>query len=205
MVRGLKFGHQIMKIFILTILLFTITPCVFACDGSKIQEGNSFPEILIETSFGNILIELDRNRAPITVNNFLYYVTSGKYNKTVFHRVEKNFVIQGGGYNEKLDPIVECNTIYNESGNGLKNTTGTIAMARYEDPHSATSQFYFNLTDTPSLDPNSKNWGYTVFGDVIEGMEVLESISTKMVGYSKKLGAKNVPLEPIIIKNITIN
>lgn len=187
------------------ILLVFMSSGLLACDGSKIFAGKMFPEILIETSMGNILIELDRNRAPITVNNFLYYISSGRYLKTVFHRVEKNFVIQGGGYNEKLEPIVECDKIFNESGNGLRNTAGTIAMARYEDPHSATSQFYFNLKDTPSLDPNAKNWGYTVFGEVIEGMDVLEIISQTTVGYSNKLEAKNVPIEPVLIKKISIN
>jgi len=176
-----------------------------ACDGSKLYPDNTFPEILIETTLGNIVVELDRNRAPIAVNNFLYYMHAGLYNNTLFHRVEKDFVIQGGGYSPKLDPIKECDKIFNESGNGLKNTTGTIAMARYDDPHSATSQFYFNLTDSPSLDPNSKNWGYAVFGEVIEGMEVLEAIAHSQVGFSNKLGVKNVPIEPIVIKKIELN
>ena len=184
--------------------------CIFlvnqtlACDGSKLFKDNTFPEVLIETSMGNILIELDRDRAPITVNNFLYYMNSGLYKNTIFHRVEKEFVIQGGGYNAKQESIIECDKIFNESGNGLKNTEGTIAMARYDNPHSATSQFYFNLTDAPSLDPNLKNWGYTVFGEVIEGMDVLRVIANVRVGYSSKLDAENVPIEPIVIKNIRI-
>jgi peptidyl-prolyl cis-trans isomerase A (cyclophilin A) len=174
------------------------------CDGSKLYPDNTFPEVLIETTMGNIVVELDRNRAPITVNNFLFYVHSGRYNNTLIHRVEKDFVIQGGGYNGKFESIAECDKIFNESGNGLKNTTGTIAMARYDDPHSATSQFYFNLTDSPSLDPNSKNWGYAVFGEVIEGMDVLEALAKVRTGFSNKLGADNVPIEPLFIKRISV-
>jgi len=190
----------------LNILIFTLLSGTqaLACDKTEIYPDITFPEILIKTSMGNILVELDRNRAPITVNNFLKYVQSGKYNNTIFHRVEKDFVIQGGGYNSQIQEVLECDKIYNESGNGLKNTTGTIAMARYDDPHSATSQFYFNLSDTPSLDPNTKNWGYTVFGEVIEGMEVLHEISKVKVGYSKKLDSITMPLEAIVIKEITI-
>ncbi len=188
----------------LSILFICLINQALACDGSKLYKDNMFPEVLIETSMGNILLELDRNRAPITVNNFLYYIHSDRYVNTVFHRVEKDFVIQGGGYDAKYQSIIECDEILNESGNGLKNTEGTIAMARYDNPHSATSQFYFNLTDTPSLDPNSKNWGYTVFGEVIEGMDILKKIAQVNVGYSKRLDAQNVPLEPIVIKKISI-
>lgn len=186
------------------LLIVILSNAAKACDGSKIQPDNTFPEILIQTSMGDILLELDRNRAPITVNNFLFYVESGKYIKTIFHRVEKDFVIQGGGYDAKHEPIKECDTIFNESGNGLKNTVGSIAMARYDNPHSASSQFFFNLSDTPSLDPNAKNWGYTVFGEVVEGMEVLQKISNAETGYSEKLVAESVPLEPIIIQKISI-
>lgn len=175
-----------------------------ACNKKNLYPDNTFPEVLISTSMGEILVELDRNRAPITVNNFLQYIASGAYVNTIFHRVEKDFVIQGGGYYKKLKDIVECEKIYNESGNGLKNTTGTIAMARYDDPHSATSQFYFNLTDTPSLDPNRKNWGYTVFGEVVEGMDVLKAISAVKLGYSKALDSDTVPIEPVLIKSITV-
>lgn len=186
------------------LLIIVLSNNSMACDGSKIQPSNTFPEILIQTSMGDILLELDRNRAPITVNNFLHYVESGKYIQTIFHRVEKDFVIQGGGYDAKHEPIKECDNIFNESGNGLKNTAGSIAMARYDDPHSASSQFFFNLSDTPSLDPNAKNWGYTVFGEVVEGMGILQKISKVKTGYSEKLDAENVPLEPITIQKISI-
>ncbi len=188
------------------LLMILIMPhFILACDRTEVYPDNTFPEVLIKTSMGDILLELDRNRAPITVNNFLHYIKSNKYKNTIFHRVEKDFVIQGGGYNKNFEAISECDKIFNESGNGLKNTKGTIAMARYGDPHSATSQFYFNLTNTPSLDPNSKNWGYVVFGEVIEGIEVLQNISTVKVGYSDILSSENVPIEPVTIIEVTIN
>lgn len=187
-----------------TLSFFLLFNQAFACDNKNLYPDNSYPEVLISTSMGDILVELDRIRAPITVNNFLQYIDSGTYIGTIFHRVEKDFVIQGGGYDAKFKDIKECEKIYNESGNGLKNSKGTIAMARYDDPHSATSQFYFNLTDTPSLDPNSKNWGYAVFGEVIEGMDVLTTISQVKIGFSNVLDADTVPIEPVLINKITV-
>lgn len=196
--------NKILLALLLTSSILVITSSSFACNTAEIYPDKTFPEILIKTSMGDIVVELDRNRAPITVNNFLQYVQSGTYNGTVFHRVEKDFVVQGGGYDRELKEITQCGKIYNESGNGLKNTKGTIAMARYDDAHSATSQFYFNLTDTPSLDPNAKNWGYTVFGEVIEGMEILDAISKVKVGYSKRLDSVSLPIERVTIKRMTM-
>ncbi|HFC30021.1 MAG TPA: peptidyl-prolyl cis-trans isomerase [Oceanospirillales bacterium] len=193
------------KIIILLVLLNSIG---FACEKKGSQKifypDKTFPEVLIKTSMGDIVIELDRNRAPITVNNFLQYVESGAYKKTIFHRVEKGFVIQGGGYDEKYNDVVECDKIYNESGNGLRNTKGTIAMARFDDPHSATTQFFINLKDSPSLDPNPKNWGYAVFGEVVEGMDVVEKIGNVRVGFSSGLNAENVPNEPVTIHDVIV-
>ncbi len=190
---------------IIAFFLFLILSAPYACEKGQVYPDKTFPEVQIKTSMGMIVVELDRDRAPITVNNFLKYVKSGAYKNTIFHRVEKDFVIQGGGYLKGYKEVVSCGKIFNESGNGLKNTRGTIAMARYDDPHSATSQFYFNLTDTPSLDPNSKNWGYTVFGEVVEGMDVLDAISQVKVGYSKKIDSTSVPIEPVIIQDIIFN
>jgi len=190
----------------LVLLLFFLISCAtHACEKGQVYPDKTFPEVVIKTSMGDIVIELDRDKAPITVNNFLKYVKSGAFKDTIFHRVEKDFVIQGGGYLKDYKEVVSCGKIFNESGNGLKNTRGTIAMARYDDPHSATSQFYFNLTDTPSLDPNAKNWGYTVFGEVVEGMNILNTISQVKVGYSKKIDSVNVPIEPIIIIDIIVD
>ncbi len=190
---------------LILVALFIAVSTTYACEKGQAYPDKTFPEVLIKTSMGDIMIELDRNRAPITVNNFLQYIKSGTFKKTIFHRVEKDFVIQGGGYNKDFKEITSCGKIFNESGNGLKNTRGTIAMARYDDPHSATSQFYFNLTDTPSLDPNAKNWGYTVFGEVVEGMDILDAISQVRVGYSKKIDSVNVPIEPILILEIVVD
>ncbi len=193
-----------MRVFISVLVIIFLCNSAQACDETDLYPDKLFPEVVISTNMGDILVELDRHRAPITVNNFLKYIKAGHYKNTVFHRVEKNYVIQGGGYNEDFEDIVGCGKIFNESGNGLRNKLGTIAMARYDDPHSATSQFFFNLTDSPSLDPNSKNWGYTVFGEIIEGMDVLKSMSNVNTGFSDKLQSDNVPLEAIKIKTIHV-
>ena len=198
--------QSIMIKYTLITFIIHIAFAVLACNeaDSSLYPDKSYPEVLIKTTAGDITLELDRVRSPITVNNFLRYIKSGSFIKTIFHRVEKNFVIQGGGYTKDFKAISECNKIFNESGNGLKNIKGSIAMARYDDPHSATSQFYFNLKDSPSLDPNKKNWGYTVFGEVIEGMEILMKIANVKTTYSSKLDSANVPIEPIFITEITV-
>jgi len=160
---------------------------------------NMFPTIKLETSMGDIEVELNRMRAPITSNNFLRYVLEGEYDGTIFHRVMPGFVVQGGGYTKDIEEKTLHDNILNESGNGLQNTTGTIAMARYDDPHSATRQFYFNMNNNSSLDPGSRNWGYTVFGLVVSGMEVLEAIAEVETGYSEDLDAEDVPMVPVLL------
>jgi peptidyl-prolyl cis-trans isomerase A (cyclophilin A) len=114
------------------------------------------------------------------------------------------FVVQGGGYTKDIEEKTLHENILNESGNGLQNRTGTIAMARFDDPHSATRQFYFNMNDNTSLDPNSRSWGYTVFGEVISGMEVLEAIAAVKTGYSDALDAEDVPLEQVLLIRATV-
>lgn len=171
--------------------------------GSFIQKDNLFPRVKLETSAGNIIIELDRSKAAITVNNFLNYVDKKRYDKTVFHRLEPEFVLQGGGYDKDYDPIRTFDTIVNESGNGSKNRLYTVAMARQLDPHSASSQFFINLNDNPSLDPG-KNWGYAVFGNVVEGFEVLEKIKTLETGVNEKLGWDNVPKKPLMLYRVIL-
>jgi len=158
-----------------------------------------FPTVKLETSMGNIEVELNRMRAPISVNNFLRYVLEGEYDGTIFHRVMSGFVVQGGGYTKEIEEKTLYADVLNESGNGLKNTTGTIAMARYKDPHSATRQFYFNMSDNTSLDPSSRNWGYTVFGEVIDGLEVLQAIAEVETAYSEDLDAEDVPVTPVLL------
>lgn len=158
-----------------------------------------FPLIKLETSMGVIEVELNRMRAPATANNFLRYLLEGEYDGTIFHRVVPGFVVQGGGYTKDLEGKTVHEPVLNESGNGLKNTTGTIAMARFDDPHSATRQFYFNMADNANLDPNPKSWGYTVFGQVVSGMDVLEAIEKVKTDYSEALGAGDVPLQPVLL------
>jgi len=160
---------------------------------------NLFPTVRLETTMGDIVVELDRKRAPVTVNNFLRYVVAGRYDNTIFHRVMPGFVVQGGGYTESIEERELYPPIFNESGNGLKNMPMTIAMARYDDPHSATNQFYFNLAANSSLDPNSRSWGYAVFGLVVSGQNVIEAIAGVKTGYHEPLDAEDVPLVPVKI------
>ena len=169
------------------------------CFPQEMIPENLFPTIRLETSMGDIEVELNRMRAPFNVNNFLRYVLEGEYDGTIFHRVMPGFVVQGGGYTKDIEEKTLHENVLNESGSGLRNTTGTIAMARYDDPHSATRQFYFNMNDNTSLDPNSRNWGYTVFGEVISGIEVLEAIAGVETGYSEDLDAEDVPVKPILL------
>ena len=174
------------------------------CFPQEMIPDNLFPNIKLETSMGEIVVELNRMRAPASVNNFLRYVLEGEYNGTIFHRAMPGFVVQGGGYTKDFKEKTQYAQVCNESGNGLQNVTGTIAMARFEDPHSATRQFYFNMSDNSSLDPNSRSWGYTVFGEVISGMEVLEAIAEVETGFSEGLNAEDVPLEPVLLIRATV-
>jgi len=174
------------------------------CFPEDVIPENMFPTVRLETSMGDIVVELDRLRAPVSSNNFLRYVLDKKYDNTIFHRVMPGFVVQGGGYSESLEERELYSPIINESGNGLKNMPMTLAMARFEDPHSATNQFYFNLGANSSLDPNPKSWGYAVFGLVISGQEVVEAISNVDTGYSEGLDASDVPLAPVKLLSATV-
>ena len=167
-------------------------------DGSHIQPDNFYPRVKLETSMGDIVIELDRSRAPITVNNFLRYVDKRSYEGTIFHRVIADFVVQGGGYDEDFKEPAKFPTIYNESGNGLKNDMYSIAMARQNDPHTANRQFFFNLNDNESLNPG-RHWGYAVFGSVVEGYEVVDAMAQVETEYKPLIGWPDVPKQPIIL------
>ena len=157
------------------------------------------------TSKGVIKLELDAEKAPTTVANFIAYVKSGHFEGTIFHRVIPGFVIQGGGLESGMREIKTGAPIQNEADNGLKNLTGTICMARTNDPHSATSQFFINLKDNSFLDHTGKTpqgWGYAVFGRVTEGMDVVEAIAavkTGNAGYHQ-----DVPLEDIVIEKVSL-
>lgn len=156
----------------------------------------------VETSVGNFVVQLDAERAPLTVANFLRYAEDGFYDGTIFHRVVDGFVIQGGGYNADMSPKTARAPIPNESGNGLSNQRGTIAMARTADPHSADAQFYVNLADNVVLDPKPTRWGYAVFGRVIEGLEVVDEIGHRAT--TTRGGLQDVPVEPVVIRKIVV-
>jgi cyclophilin family peptidyl-prolyl cis-trans isomerase len=158
------------------------------------------PQVVIKTSEGDITLRLFRDKAPATVDNFLAYVDAGFYNGTIFHRVIPDFMIQGGGMLPDMTEKATNDPVVNESMNRLHNTRGTIAMARTGDPDSATSQFFINQRDNLPLDWTPGNQGYTVFGEVILGMDIVDFIATAPTG--KVAGFSDVPLQPIVINEI---
>ena len=161
--------------------------------------------ILMTTTVGPMTLELDADNAPKTVENFLSYVSSGFYDGTIFHRVINNFMVQGGGFTADMEQKETQAPIENEANNGLKNAYGTIAMARTQDPHSATAQFFINVQDNDFLNHTGENmqgWGYAVFGKVTEGEDVLDKIRCVQTG--SQAGHQDVPVEPIIIERVTI-
>jgi peptidyl-prolyl cis-trans isomerase B (cyclophilin B) len=160
--------------------------------------------ITLQTNKGDIVIELDMEKAPISSQNFLQYVQDGFYDGTIFHRVIDNFMIQGGGFMPGMVPKATRDPIENEAKNGLSNMTGTIAMARTMDPHSASAQFFINVSDNKFLDyPGQDGWGYCVFGQVVEGMDVVNSI--KGVATTMAAGHQDVPAEDIIVEKAVVN
>ncbi|QBL08692.1 peptidyl-prolyl cis-trans isomerase [Rheinheimera sp. D18] len=185
------------------LLLLVGNATAYANPGQFIQPNNLYPKVKLITSYGEIIVELDRSKAPISVNNFLSYVKQKSYDNTLFHRLEPEFVLQGGGYDANYKPIEELKAIFNESGNGLKNQLGTIAMARLTEPHSATSQFFFNLADNSHLDPG-RSWGYAVFGYITSGLDVIEKISAIQTDTSVELGWPNVPVEKVLLKTVIV-
>ncbi len=169
--------------------------------GAKAKSGGANPVVLMETSKGDIKIELDKQRAPITVENFLNYVDQKFYDGLIFHRVISGFMIQGGGFSEDMEQKPPMAPIKLESQNGLQNKRGTIAMARTNDPHSATNQFFINTKSNSFLDHKDKSmrgWGYTVFGVVISGMDVMDRIANLKTGAGGPF-MQDVPQEPIVI------
>ncbi len=161
--------------------------------------------VIIRTTFGEIKLELDAEKAPQTVANFIAYANDGFYDGTIFHRVIDNFMIQGGGFDTSFAQKSVGEPIENEADNGLKNDFGTVAMARTMDPHSATAQFFINVKDNDFLNHSGKNmqgWGYAVFGKVTEGTEVLDKI--RGVATGSKGGHQDVPVEDVIIESVTV-
>jgi len=166
----------------------------------------NFPQVLVKTNMGDIVIELDKQKAPASVANFLNYVNEGFYNGTVFHRVIDGFMIQGGGFSQDLAKKNTHAPIKNEANNGLKNLKGTIAMARTNDPHSATAQFFVNVVNNGFLDYKSatpRGWGYTVFGKVVQGMEVVDKIRKVPTGPSGPFPS-DVPKSTVIMESVTV-
>ncbi len=182
-----------MKVF--TLFLFLVSFSVFGAN----------PVVIMDTSMGTLEIELNQDKAPETVKNFLAYVNDGFYNGTIFHRVINGFMIQGGGFEEGMKEKKTKSPIKNEAGNGLTNDTGTIAMARTSDPHSATAQFFINVNDNSSLNhtaPTNSGYGYAVFGKVTNGMHVVNRIKTVKTGNLS--GHSDVPMDSVIIKSIKL-
>ncbi len=188
---------------ILTLLAILALPLSAAAAGQPAKSAN--PNVRMTTSLGIIEIELDAQRAPATVKNFLGYVESGFYNGTIFHRVIPGFMVQGGGMMPGMKEKPTGAKIQNEADNGLKNLAGTLAMARTSDPHSASAQFFINTVDNSFLDHRDKTmqgWGYAVFGKITKGMDVvkkIEAVQTSNAGMHQ-----NVPNEAVLIKKATL-
>ncbi|SMG48129.1 peptidylprolyl isomerase [Dethiosulfovibrio salsuginis] len=195
----------------LLVALMTIT-AVFMPSWSVAEQGKNeiekkgdFVMVKLETNMGNIVLELDSEKAPKTTENFIAYVKDGFYDGTIFHRVIEGFMIQGGGFDDQMNQKSTKDPVENEADNGLKNENYTVAMARTQDPHSATAQFFINVKDNDFLNhtaPTTRGWGYAVFGKVVEGTEVVDAIKavkTGNVGFHQ-----DVPLEPVIIIKATV-
>ena len=184
-----------------------ITACAIAlllAANSNVFASN--PKVRMETTKGVVVIELYPDKAPKTVENFLRYVNEGKYDGTIFHRVIKRFMNQGGGFTPDFKKVETFAPIKNEADNGLKNKRGTIAMARTGDPHSATNQFFVNTVDNAFLDHTSKTprgWGYCVFATVVDGMDVMDRIAKVKTGANGPF-SKDVPMEEILIQKVSV-
>ena len=161
--------------------------------------------VLMQTNFGDITIELNYEKAPITAANFEQYVRDGFYDGVIFHRVIDGFMVQGGGFDVSMDQKETRANIENEADNGLKNDEGTLAMARTMDPHSASAQFFINVGDNAFLNhtgKDSQGWGYAVFGKVVDGMDIVNTI--KKVATTSKSGHQDVPADPVVIDSATM-
>jgi cyclophilin family peptidyl-prolyl cis-trans isomerase len=181
----------------------TLMPALFGLLLSLQAGAASVERVRVTTNFGAFIVEMQRDRAPLTVENFLGYVRSGYYTNTLFHRVISNFVIQGGGVGPDYKAKPTQKPIPNEAGNGLKNLRGTVGLARASGPHSGDCQLYVNVADNADLDPLPTRWGYAVFGRVIEGMEVVDRISVSPTGPMGPF-KQDAPLQPVVIQKIEL-
>ena len=190
------------------VLLVMIT-APFASIGQSADSAANLPRVRVYTNAGSFVIELNRERAPITVDAFLGYVKQGFYNGTIFHRVIPGFIAQAGGYTADFKQKPVKGNVVNESGNGLTNLRGTVGFARTNEPHSGTSQFYINLADNMDLNPRPTRWGYAVFGKIVDdkekddGMRVVDEIGHRPTGAGGPFD-KNVPVDPIKIETIEL-
>ena len=196
---------MVKNIYFFALALMCIT--ISSSYGDSIVKNNNNEDIKLiklTTNKGNIVIKLFEDEAPETVKNFLNYTNNGSFNGTIFHRVIENFMIQGGGMLPDMTQISSNAPVVNEANNNLSNKKGTIAMARTSDPHSATSQFFINLKDNDFLDKKNApdGWGYCVFGEVTEGIEIVENIGTVATG--DKAGHGDVPIDTVIIENVEV-
>jgi peptidyl-prolyl cis-trans isomerase A (cyclophilin A)/peptidyl-prolyl cis-trans isomerase B (cyclophilin B) len=196
-----------------TLITALLLGLLVAQDAARAEDAPSAPpaapsttptQVRVTTNMGDFVIEVRADRAPLTAQNFLRYVREGFYNGTLFHRVVANFVVQGGGFDattQKLKPTHD--SIFNESGNGLQNKRGAVGMARSDPPHSGNSQFFVDLVDNPDLDPVPTRWGYTVFGRVVSGMDVVDRIGETATGSAGPFKV-DAPLKPVIIQKAEI-
>ncbi len=187
-------------------LVWSGVVCALLLFATNVRAQEAAPRITLATSEGDIVVELDPQKAPISSENFLKYVENGFYEGTLFHRVIDGFMIQGGGFSEDYQRKETEAAIENEADNGLKNTRYSIAMARTRDPHSATAQFFINTTDNVFLDHKSKDpagWGYAVFGTVVEGQDVVDKIGKTATGAGGPFRS-DVPKTPVVIKSATL-
>ena len=189
---------------LLALLLSTaLTAGVAFAQEEQAEVVSSDPRVNVVTNAGSFVIELDVDRAPLTVENFLAYAREGHYDGTIFHRVIQGFVAQAGGYTGDFQLKPTERMVVNEAGNGLSNLRGTVGLARTSDPHSGNSQFYINLVDNLDLNPRPTRWGYAVFGTVVEGMEVVDEIGHVPTG-ANAVFERNVPVQNIVIERVEV-
>ncbi|MDD9997654.1 MAG: peptidylprolyl isomerase [Rhodospirillaceae bacterium] len=189
---------------LLALLLSTaLTAGVAYAQEEQAEVVSTDPRVNVVTNAGSFVIELDVDRAPLTVENFLTYAREGHYDGTIFHRVIQGFVAQAGGYTGDFQLKPTERMVVNEAGNGLSNLRGTVGLARTSDPHSGNSQFYINLVDNLDLNPRPTRWGYAVFGTVVEGMEVVDEIGHVPTGANGPF-ERNVPVQNIIIQQVEV-
>ena len=191
-----------MRIFILSMMLLLTSTLSFATENTM---SDTQTKVKLTTTLGEIIIQLNTEKAPVSAANFLTYVNEGFYNGTVFHRIIPDFMAQGGGFDTSFNQKAVHAPIKNEADNGLKNTRGTLAMARTNDPNSATAQFFINYKDNAFLNHTGKNasgWGYAVFGEVIEGMDVVDAMAKQATG--NRGGHQDVPKTDIVIEKAEV-